>query len=412
MKIGQVAKKFKIPVDNIYFYIKAGLIVPPKAGQYNFDDKTVKDLELLLELKGMEFPLKDIHRILSILRVSRLEDQRDIDDIKQMYSRQGQRLEQRIERLVAALDMLRAKEKFLDTLETAAPAGQGLPLSTLSLMACPRCGGCLDLDSVRMSQNSIYSGLLQCACGYAAAIEDGILLTPNINQSLYDKPEITRDLYKDLPSQLISMFQRSYNWMSERLIKVGSRGKVILETYVNAWFYLHNHQHVLDKDCRLIIVDKFPETLKYFKQLIDRQKHGIDILYIADSGSSLPLRPEVVDINIDFFAVNEHNFYHDNFWLDCLHPYLKPGGQLIGTYFYFQQGHRSIARLLKEYPEASGNNFNKKYFLSALDQRFQLREVDDLGYTLDSGDNLGFSFHFSGEKMHLMPYQALVKAGR
>ncbi|UQZ89916.1 hypothetical protein C4J81_12110 [Deltaproteobacteria bacterium Smac51] len=406
MKIGAIARKLNIPVDNIYFYIKSGLIVPPKKGQYIFDENTVKDLETLVELKEMEFPLKDIHRILSLLRVSRLEDQRDIDDLKILYAGQAQRLEQRIGRLVTALDRLRAKESELDVLTTEAPAPKGLPLSTLALLCCPLCRGNLDLNEVRMSQDSIYSGRLTCLCGYAAAIEDGILLTPNRNQSLYDRPEITRNLYKDLPSQLISMFQKSYNWMSERLIKTGTRGRVVLETYVNAWFFLHNHQHVLDRDCRLIVIDKFPETLKFFKQLIDRQKHGLDILYIADSGLTPPLKFETVDINIDFFATNEHNFYHHTFWPDHLRPYLKPGAQLIGTYFYFDGGYKSINRLLREYPESYRRNFNRKYFMESMDNHYQIKEVEDLGYILDSGENLGFSFHVKGEKMHLMPYQA------
>lgn len=409
MKIGAISKKLNIPVDNIYFYIKNGLIVPPKKGQYVFDENTVRDLETLVELKEMEFSLKDIHRILSLLRVSRLEDQRDIDDLKSLYSGQAQRLERRIASLVAALDRLRAKENEMEALISPAPAAKGLPLSTLALICCPLCQGNLALNEVSMSQDSIYSGRLACVCGYAAMIEDGILITPNRNQSLYDKPEITRELYTDLPSRLISMFQKSNNWMTERLVKTGTRGRVILETYVNAWFYLHNHQHILDRDCRLVIIDKFPETLKFFKKLIDSQKHGLDILYLADSGVAPPLKSEIIDINIDFFAVNEHNFYHHTFWLDHLRPYLKPEAQLIGTYFYFDSGYKSINRLLREYPESDRKNFNRKYFLDCLDRNYQVKEVDDLGYILDSGENLGFSFHVKGERMHLMPYQAVVR---
>lgn len=409
MRIGQLSRKFNIPVDSIYFYIKSGLLVPPKKGQYYFDEKTVNDLSLLLDLKEMEFPLRDIHRILSLLRVSRLEDPEDVEDLKQLYTKQGLFLEGRLERMQAALARLRAREEELDSL-TAPPEGRkGLPLSMLPLICCPLCGGDLELDQVHMSQNSIFSGLLKCACSYEAVIKDGILLTPNRNQSLYDKPEITRDLYKDLPPGLISLFQKSNNWMSERLRKAGTRGKVILESYINAWFYLHNHQHVLEPGCRLVILDKFPETLRYFKQLIERQNFGHDILYIADSGLTPPLRPETIDINMDFFAVNEHNFFHHSFWLDHLRPYFKSQALMIGTYFYFHQGFKSVNRLLNEYPESYRGNFDKKYFLASMEEHFHITEKEELGYTRDSGENLGFSFHIKGERMHLMTYQAVTK---
>ena len=73
MKIGQAAKKFSVPVTSIYYYIKHGLLVPPvNRGQYIFDEKTLGDLEWLLELKKMEFPLEVIHRLLSLRRISGL----------------------------------------------------------------------------------------------------------------------------------------------------------------------------------------------------------------------------------------------------------------------------------------------------------------------------------------------------
>ena len=64
MRIGKVSEKYHISVDNIYYYINYGLLVPPKPrGQYVFDEQTVRDLEWILSLKELDFSLREIHVI-------------------------------------------------------------------------------------------------------------------------------------------------------------------------------------------------------------------------------------------------------------------------------------------------------------------------------------------------------------
>ena len=52
-------------------------------------------------------------------------------------------------------------------------------------------------------------------------------MTPNKNTNLQDTPDVTRELYKDLPPELISMFQRSYNWMLKCMEETDLHHKVI-----------------------------------------------------------------------------------------------------------------------------------------------------------------------------------------
>ena len=79
--------------------------------------------------------------------------------------------------------------------------------------------------------------------------------------NLQDTPDVTRELYKDLPPQLITMFQRSYNWMLEHMEQINLHHKVIAETYINAWFFMHNHLEYLPADSHYLVIDKYPETL-------------------------------------------------------------------------------------------------------------------------------------------------------
>ena len=189
MKIGQAAKKFAVPVTSIYYYIKHGLLVPPVSrGQYVFDEKTLSDLEWLLTLKQMEFPLEVIHRILSLRRISGLMPQEDRDELRKMYAEQDRALEEKIETLTHAQQLLRSSVSLLGAGDCEI-VDTGVPLKMLRLLACPVCGGELRAQNASMDSRYIFEAEMNCRCGYSARIQNGILLTQNRNTSFYDKPD-------------------------------------------------------------------------------------------------------------------------------------------------------------------------------------------------------------------------------
>lgn len=405
MRIGQVSRKYQISTDNLYYYINYGLLVPARPkGQYIFDEQTLKDLELILELKKIGFSLKEIHVVLSLYRISGLADPQDVEDLRKIYMDKLHACKTDMQQLSSAISNLEGKVAELNAMHPAIKPRIGLPVNMLHLLCCPLCGGAFQMDNVQMDPKYIFNGSLTCVCGYQAAIKDGILLTPNKNTDEHDTPDLERKLYKDLPPALISLFQRSYNWMTEKLGNMNLQGKVIMETYINAWFFMHNHQQHLDPGGFYIVVDKYPEMLYMYKSLMEKQGYNLDILFIGDSSTNLPLRPDSIDLSIDYFAVNEHNFYHSSFLYDELRPYFKPNCQLLGTYFYFENGRKSMEALRREYPQCSAKNFNLPYFLESMEGK--ISEHEDCGSTTSSGANIGFSFHREGEKMFLRSYLA------
>ncbi|MBS5334625.1 MAG: MerR family transcriptional regulator [Anaerovoracaceae bacterium] len=408
MRIGEVSKRYDISVDNIYYYINYGLLVPQKPkGQYNFDRQTLNDLEMIIKLKEMRFSLKEIHKILSLYRISSLAAKKDIEDLKKLYREKILSLEKEMSETEKNIENFKKMISELGNIYTAENTATGLPLSMLDLLCCPVCGKKFAMENVRMNTQYIFDGKFTCECGYAASVENGILLTPNKNKDVYDTPDIDRKMYKDLPPSLISLFQHSYNWMIEKLKHMDLNGKVVIETYINAWFFMHNHQQYLDPNGKYIVVDKYPEMLLMYKKLMEQQGFGLDILFIADSSTNLPLKKGCIDLNIDYFAVNEHNFYHDTFLYDEIAPYMKETSQMLGTYFYFAGGKKSMATLLKEYPTCFAQNFSLPYFLSHM--KGKITEQEDCGFTTSSGANIGFSFHSEGEKMYLHSYLASNK---
>lgn len=413
MKIGQVSRKYSISKDNIYYYINYGLLVPPKLNnQYVFDDETIGDLEWILELKDMEYSLSDIHRMISLRRISNLDNPKDKGELKDMYAAKRAECVEKVKHYESVIADLDERIMDLSKREPAVQKHTGLPLSMLGLLCCPLCGKPLEIKDVNMDMTYIYDGKFTCSCGYHAEVDDGILITPNGYDLDDDKPDINREFYKDLPPSLISLFQRSYNYMKDELSKMDLAGKVVMETYVNAWFFLHNHQQCVSPKGYYIIVDKYPETLRMYKNLIEQENYDLSILYIADSSTNFPIKKDCVDLNIDYFAVNEHNFYHDTFLLNELRPYFKDDTTVLGTYFYFENGIKSMKELLDTYPSCSANNFSLRYFMGQIPLAgYGLDGHKVCGYTTDSGNNLSFSFHHKGEKMFLMSYVGHVEKG-
>lgn len=411
MKIGKAAKKYGISKDNLYYYINYGLLVPPKSGtQYDFDEATQRDLETILELKDLDYSLADIHRILSLRRISGLDNPDDRRELLEMYTDQRERCNEKLRHLETVINKL--DERILDlSYQTENKAKHtGLPLTMLNLLCCPHCGRPLKISDVSMDMKYIYEAELTCGCGgdgpgYRARVEDGILVTPNGYAGEQDKPDLTRELYKDLPPALISLFESAYNYMTADLRGMDLTGKVVMETYVNAWFFLHNHQRCFSPEGFYIVVDKFPETLRMYKDLIERESYDLPILYLADASKEYPLKPGCVDLHLDFFALNEHNFYSETFLPDELAPYMKPDAHFLGTYFYFDQGPRSLQAYLDAYPEASAANFSLDRFRRSMAEAgIRLAHEHFCGAATDSGSNLGLGFHQTGEKLCLEEY--------
>lgn len=409
MKIGSVVRKYGIPVNSLYFYINNGLLVPPRRNnQYVFDQRVLDDLEWILELKAMEFPLKTIHRLLSLRRISNLCSEEDQAELRAIYAAQDEALQSKEAALAAARQKLHASLSAAGELPARTPR-TGVPVSMLRLLCCPRCGEELMMDNVSMSATYISRAELHCSCGYTARIRDGILQTEHVNQSPWDKPDTTRELYRDLPSMTLSLFERSYHWLEDRLKEQDGRRLVWFESYVTAWFFLHNHLELLRPDDSLIVVDKFPETLLAYKEVIERQGAPCDILYIADDSPAPPIRHGIIDRVIDFFGTNEHSFWYENFYLSQMLPYFKEDCELMGVYFFFKNGANSLQKYLADYPGSSSCNFNIHWFLTELERDFILKETEDCGSSLDSGSNLGLGFHVPGEELHLQPYRARRK---
>lgn len=408
MKIGQLAKKFNISVENVRYYINIGLLVPErKKKQYYFGKKNIEELSLILKLKELHFTLKEIHQILSIRRISNLVDQEDIYDIINIFEEKKAQLNAQKSNIEQSILKINGEIEHISNIDIKEYKKTGVPLSFVPYLYCPHCNIPLLLKNIEMEHRYIFEGDLVCKCGYHSIIRDGIVITENKNKSLYDKPDLKRELYKDIPPSLISLFQKSYNWMLGKLKSLDLKNKVVLETHINAYFFMHKHINKMNKDALYIVVDKFPEMLTMYKQRIDRLNLGLNILYIADDSINYPIKKGIIDLFIDYFGTNEYCIYNHSYLVSDIKEFFSRDALIVGTFFYFDPFSISIKNLSSEYPEAYIHNFDINYYKNSLmEASFNISDCEEVGYTTNSGDNLAFSFHKDGERMYLFPFYA------
>jgi DNA-binding transcriptional MerR regulator len=404
MKIGEVSKKCNIPISNLYYYIRLGLLVPSYKGeQHYFDEKSLKDLDFIIRLKKMSFTLEEIHAILSFQRIMLY----DSTDMKFILDKKYQELIKQKQDVESALMSLEEYRNQLQCQEQAAQETKGMHLKFLEILACPDCSCPFNYDNLIIQSQHIISGNVSCRCGYKARIEMGILVTDNKYEGLYDNPDTERSLYKNLLPKFVSLFQYSYFWMNNKMAAIDLADKIILETHINAYCYLYSNLEYMNPKGSYILIDKYPETLMLYKSLIEQHNYDLDILYIADNSTHYPIKHNTIDLFLDFFGSNELNFFSEEYLIAELLPYLKAKSTIIGTYFHVINGHKTMENLLKLYPESSRNNFNYKLFVENLKtNNFILADSKTIGSVNKTGNKRGFDFHQDGEDLYLTSFMA------
>lgn len=409
MKISDIAKKYGVSKDTLYFYISKGLLIPRVNGkQYLADDTFERDLQMILKYRDFGFQLTEIHSALSAIRKNPPGEEGAANTMladilthrAEEISGEIGSLESKLEDINSAITELRLGEK------SANPSRKkiGVPMSMVSLLRCPRCCGTLNFSNSDMSQTQIMRADITCSCGYRAKIRDGILLTPNQEHSQYDQADTDKVIYSNVPDYLTSLYQKSYYWMEKCLRNIINQGAVVMETHLNTYFYLQYEQTLMEQNsCKLILVDKYPEILGMYKAALEASGSDMEVLFIADDGTDIPVCPEVVDVFVDFFGSNEHQFFNDSLLIEKLSEYLASNAYIVGTYFSITGGRQSIKNMKSYYPEASSNNFNLEFFRESVEKAGYIGVMSEcIGETSETGDDYRcLGFVDKGEKIRL-----------
>ncbi len=356
MKIGKFAEKFGVSRDTVRFYIRSGLLIPDESGaQLEFGERECRAMESILRMRRQKFSLRQIKRYLDIRRVSSMAEAASLEEILELLNDKHEELMVEIRTLEEICHEIEADVASL--YHTGSAEKTGVPLMALGLLACPHCGGMLDLENASLGSRYVYSGDLSCHCGYHARIEDGIIRTGNIYTGGYDSPDLKRGLYRNVCDSFVTYFQKCMDLTRDRIMRHDLAGKVVLEAHINGYFFLYNNLSYMEKDCLYVIVDKYPEMLEMYKSLIDRINPGLRIIYLADNSMNWPLRKKSVDLMVSFMGDNEHSLYYTSPYIDDVKPFLKEEAEVVGAVIGFPLRTESLRNVARKYPEGGGAAF-------------------------------------------------------
>lgn len=413
MKIGQLAKLCDVSVATVRYYVSMGMLIPnDSSAQYDFTEREVDDLNLILQMRKHNFKLKEIQQYLILTRHSRMIESSTIDAALKILQTKQQEIFAEIEILKKTYQEIGEQMHSLREKSNAQRRITGVPLSSCQLFVCPDCGTPINIEDAVISNGYIISGKLLCAesnCEnhYCANIVDGIIETGNLYQGMYDRPDLKRGLYRDMGPEFSSCFQRCYDRVTESLMKDDLSGKVILEANINGYFYMYNHLSILPADSTLILIDKFPELLRMYKSLIEQCDVKCQILYIADAGTDYPIKNACIDRYISFCGEGEYQLYHQNCYLMDAQQYFKPDIQIYGMYLSYDRNAKSRENLWKKYPESSKNCYDIKHLSENFKSCGYELDIEQIGAITDCGARVyAFACQVIGEVLRMYSFTA------
>ena len=179
MRIGAFSEQFGLSPETIRYYVNKGLLSPMiKNDRYDFKENDIDDMQLLLRLKSFKFSIVEIHRLLSLRRLSGFDSPNELSDYinilvdhKKKLQREKRELQGIISLLQDEIGSSSGKHSF------NAKRKNGVPLQFPPISRLPLCKENLSPESnCSIEKDQILSGTLNCECGFSAVIKNGILI--------------------------------------------------------------------------------------------------------------------------------------------------------------------------------------------------------------------------------------------
>lgn len=405
MKIGEFAKKYDIPVATIRHYLNMGLIVPEHDGyQREFTEVNCRELENIIELKGLGFQLDEILIVLNVHRCFNVNDEQLYDrEIEILEGKKYQLYDQR-NALTASIRKINKairqaednRRKLLEeqhSKEEKGHEGAGIPLKALGKLKCPLCGNSMNLLDANIFEGLIGSGELRCDCGYRASIRDGYLFAGKL-ENLDQDDDFGRVYYGigDEEPDVFMIFEgvsqsnewpisvyKNYQWIHNALKDFDAAGKTIFIPDISA-FYLYSFGDAeMFSNADVFVGALTARSIQEVKEHVARVHPGLKVTYLVNQDGQLPLAEGSIDLVIDMMGTYNMDFFLSESYYNVLKPYLAPDAIIAAVYDYYKPGAESRNRIHELYRKAGDN--------IAL-ERPLLRLFSDMGF--NTRDSISF----------------------
>lgn len=402
MRTGKFSELTGLSKDTIYYYIDRGLIYPDRVNnRYSFNKKNLENVEIIKLYQDMDFSIDEIISIISLWNWSNNTE----ENIKNEHLNRLLKKEREIENDISKL--VRKKELLIDEINRIDCKNEenfnnteiGFPVKNIAVLSCPRCNNQFSINNASMNSKYIFNADLECPCGHKLKIKNGIVVTGNKYKSFYDKPDINRDLYLDMPSIYYKSLNIIGNEISKYLNSLELENKIIMETNINGFSFLYNNLKYFKNNFTIILIDKYEEVLLNYKNQLSKVLENPNIVFIADDSLEYPIKKEVVDVVISLFSGNEHQLYKKDNYFENIYKYIKNNGSIVGAYQSYESNSKSIKNLKIKYPESSEILYLKNIFLDNLNKFFKQTKSVDLEKVNAYSNKHSFECHEKGDLM-------------
>lgn len=406
MRIGEFAKNFDVTIDTIRHYIELGLLIPTKEGSHYYFDSTCKDdMALIVKLKQLQFSLQEIHKVISLKRVTHFVDIQEIDYYLKVLIGKKQDLLKKRENINQSLQLLDEKIESIHRIDVITEE-TGVPLLFLSMFHCPHCQGALNLTDAFIKEQYVLKGTFRCGCGYEALIKDGIIVTPDLSTSPQNKHYIyDQQMIEEITPSFISLLEKGNQWIYKRMLRNDFSNKVILETNVETYVFPPKLLYSLSPNALYVFCGNTVEMLKKLKKKIEHFNPKLNVLYIVNSQLDLPFKHQSIDVVIDVLSFNDFSLFNNDLPLEKLAPYFKRDTKVFGYNAFYDAHAQSYKRLRELYPNGHTQNLQSTFLENNLASGgFTLVESEEMGYTENPGEYI--DYHDKNEKLHCVTYAA------
>ncbi|MGN0694483.1 MAG: MerR family transcriptional regulator [Lentihominibacter sp.] len=440
MKIGDFANIFDVSISTIRYYIKNGVLVPSRkeSNQFEFSDRDVEEMRIILTLKDLFFSIDEIKHYLKVIRIYNNEDASMAEHLVDILSDKKscltndinarQAAVKTVERRISTLNNMLRGHNFNSSADEESSKGNiGIPVDFLRYLVCPKCGGYFS-NELKTVENRIISGHLSCSCGYEAVIEDGIILAPRESE-YYTSKDFQVLHYREIPpenadfvffqyldeltDEVITLLYQTYQDISQRLkglyLDSSTRPELIFVPDLASHYLYQNINEPFFNECfkdSLIIVTGFSkENITAIKSHMDAIAPNAKIVYIANTIYELPIRDESIDLWIDATSSYNFAFFHPESLHSQIHRYMKKDSKVVGLTKYYDPCSRSLGRIRNNYSQEMRNHSLLSFFEAKLaTDGFNITYEKDIGYTTNPGPY--YEYHARGEKHRYLVYSA------
>ncbi|MGN0702643.1 MAG: MerR family transcriptional regulator [Lentihominibacter sp.] len=430
MKIGTFSRKANAPVSTIRYYISQELLTPRKNGaQYDFDEINLNEMQLLNELRQMNFTVDEMKRFINVTRMLDVRDELRYRQLLSILNEKRTNLENQrdsirktLEEIDIKVAQLKVEESVLVSQEVkSSHTVHGMPAELLSLIRCPECGEGINLENAFIQHGEIFAGKITCLCGYEGAIENGII---NIDTGIdLDADPVFIDDYFGEPSQLdqdyciqyegflsakpdfLMVQHKAREWIHNRITESGINPRVILfPDIASLYLYLHNDAEYL-RNRTIIVMGMSRKGIEASRRHLETLGADMKVMYVISPSNRLPLQEKSVDLMVDYLATFNYAFFYERQLYEYMDRYFSDSAVIAGATGNYSQGSISVKNIENSYTRSM------KPFI-ALEGLLKLFQC--YGYEIHSHEEIGrctgltdfFDYHVEGEAHEIHTYYA------